>query len=364
MGVEGRLTESEEKVMAVKEEVVVAEKKLEELGEASVAQSSEMSVLEIRLAANLNETSNQADKLMAPRVSDIEAKTSGQDVSLSALESRLDATESHVEELKLNQTMDVVALTSRVIATENVNAAQLHDLATLGVRLTATEYATSIQATELLALGDRLVAAEVVTEGLKDQHSAQSDKIAALEDGLQATWQLVGELETQTSALSTELSTVDSKLSEVKKDVDQLEQGSGGVVSVPKVAFSAAMLKVSNLRGGKHGAHMVYNSVQTNVGDGYNPKTGVFTAPVTGVYFFRFTASNRNHLDLDMGVKLYKNQEEIMYNHENGVEDFFSNAVTLELVMGDKVFLMLPPWVTVYADSHENTFSGHLLFTM
>merc|ERR1711931_385690 len=126
--------------------------------------------------------------------------------------------------------------------------------------------------------------------------------------------------ETQTSALSTELSTVDSKLSEVKKDVDQLEQGSGGVVSVPKVAFSAAMLKVSNLRGGKHGAHMVYNSVQTNVGDGYN--------------------------------------------HENGVEGFFSNAVTLELVMGDKVFLMLPPWVTVYADSHENTFSGHLLFTM
>merc|ERR1712121_15857 len=175
---------------------------------------------------------------------------------------------------------------------------------------TTAEYATSIQSTELLALGDRVDAAEVATESLNNQHSAQSDKMEALEAGLQATGQQVGELETETSALSNELSTIDSKLADVKEDVEQLGE-TGGAASGPKVAFSAAMEEVNNLRGGRHGVHMVYSTVHTNVGSGYNPETGVFTVPVKGVYFFRFTASNRNHLDLDMGVKLYKNMEEI-----------------------------------------------------
>ena len=110
--------------------------------------------------------------------------------------------------------------------------------------------------------------------------------------------------------------------------------------------------------------HMVYDSVLLNVGGGYDKLTGVFTAPAKGAYFFRFTASNSNNLDLRMAVKLYKNQEEVLYNHEAGMEDFFSNAVTLELAVGDKVFLMLQPGITVYADSDENSFSGHLLFTV
>merc|ERR1712212_129511 len=282
---------------------------------------------------------------------------------VNALQNTVEDQAEQMRRMEQKNPTDLSEIMSRITATETVNAAQSHDLAALGVRLTATEYATQNSWTELVALGDRLVATEVATDALKNQHSAQSDEIAALEAGLQATGQQVGELETETSALSNELSTIDSKLTEVKEDVEQLEEN-GGVASGPKVAFSAAMKEVKGLKGGKYGAHMVYNSVLTNVGDSYNPETGVFTAPVSGVYFFRFTASNRNNLDLDMGIKLYKNQEEILYNHENGVEDFFSNAVTLELVKGDKVFLMLPPRITVYADSHENSFSGHLLFTV
>merc|ERR1712212_1066707 len=254
---------------------------------------------------------------------------------VNALQNTVEDQAEQMRRMEQKNPTDLSKIMSRITATETVNAAQSHDLAALGVRLTATEYATQNSWTELVALGDRL----------------------------QATGQQVGELETETSALSNELSTIDSKLTEVKEDVEQLEEN-GGVASGPKVAFSAAMKEVNGLKGGKYGAHMVYNSVLTNVGDSYNPETGVFTAPVKGVYFFRFTASNSYHLDLDMGVKMYKNQEEILYNHENGVEDFFSNAVTLELVKGDQVFLMLPPRITVYADSHENSFSGHLLFTV
>merc|ERR1711931_501158 len=141
-------------------------------------------------------------------------------------------------------------------------------------------------------------------EGLKNQHSAQSDKIAALEAGLQATGQQVGELETQTSALSNKLSNVDSKLSDVKEDLEELEE-SGGAGGAPKVAFSAAMDEVDKLRGDKYGVHMVYDIVYTNVGGGYDPETGVFTAPVKGAYFFRFTASNSNYYDSDMAIKMY-----------------------------------------------------------
>merc|ERR1712212_200836 len=132
--------------------------------------------------------------------------------TVNVLQNTVEDQAEQMRRMEQKNPTDLSVIMSRITATETVNAAQSHDLAALGVRLTATEYATQNSWTELVALGDRLVATEVATDALKNQHSAQSDEIAALEAGLQATGQQVGELETEASALSNELSTIDSKL--------------------------------------------------------------------------------------------------------------------------------------------------------
>ncbi|CAB1348996.1 unnamed protein product, partial [Coregonus sp. 'balchen'] len=92
----------------------------------------------------------------------------------------------------------------------------------------------------------------------------------------------------------------------------------------------------------------------------------IFTAPVKGVYYFRFTAMDRRGSAL-LGVNLYKGVENVMhngiYNLHSGNNEPISNAVVLELYVGDVVYMRLPAGYGLYDDSsHYTTFSGFLLF--
>lgn len=61
---------------------------------------------------------------------------------------------------------------------------------------------------------------------------------------------------------------------------------------------------------------------------------GFFTAPVKGVYYFQFTVFGS--LNYNVGVYVYKNNQNIMFNvewqHDSGVE-YFTNSVILEQEM-------------------------------
>lgn len=62
---------------------------------------------------------------------------------------------------------------------------------------------------------------------------------------------------------------------------------SGQILADSRVAFMAALS--NNLGGLPDLATLVFDSEITNVGHAYQPATGIFTAPVKGVYTFTLT---------------------------------------------------------------------------
>uniref|UniRef100_A0A8C9XI21 C1q domain-containing protein n=1 Tax=Sander lucioperca TaxID=283035 RepID=A0A8C9XI21_SANLU len=113
---------------------------------------------------------------------------------------------------------------------------------------------------------------------------------------------------------------------------------------------------------------IIYPNIITNIGNAYNAHTGFFTAPISGVYFFRFNVMD-SWKDSAMGAALYKNNQRVLLNNAwNHWEDneHVSNGVVLELSQGDVVHMRLPAWysVTDFGEHHFNIFSGFLLFPM
>ncbi|XP_041921169.1 complement C1q tumor necrosis factor-related protein 4-like [Alosa sapidissima] len=146
------------------------------------------------------------------------------------------------------------------------------------------------------------------------------------------------------------------------------------ITAKEEVAFTAALQPSSwdNSGFGKIGPFdteitLEHGNVLTNVGRTYDSTTGVFTAPVKGVYFFTFTTYSWV-AEADIGVKLMKNNEEVLlvweWQDKGDNEDYASNSVLLKLEVGDKVYMRLPKGYQVAASKNSNihTFSGFLLY--
>ena len=62
------------------------------------------------------------------------------------------------------------------------------------------------------------------------------------------------------------------------------------MTETPKVAFDA--IRTSSL--GKRRTIVTYTGTVVNIGNGMNPDTGKFTAPIAGTYLFHYQQSNLN----------------------------------------------------------------------
>ncbi|KAM9501211.1 complement C1q-like protein 2 [Clarias gariepinus] len=112
---------------------------------------------------------------------------------------------------------------------------------------------------------------------------------------------------------------------------------------------------------------MVYRTALTNIGNGYDTNTGIFTAPVRGVYYFNIVVFNAN--SYATGVHIMKNKVRVAAVTDNppgqDSEDTASNSVTLLLEKGDQVYNELINQRKIYTDTgRRNSFSGHLLYEM
>ncbi|KAM9729396.1 complement C1q-like protein 4 [Menidia menidia] len=138
-------------------------------------------------------------------------------------------------------------------------------------------------------------------------------------------------------------------------------------LEVPRVAFCAS-LSDQHRHYGIFNTYttLVFQVVQTNIGNAYNSKTGIFTAPVKGAFHFEWyiygTGGGKNS-----GAVLVKNGERIFiaYQYRFSHHGTTSNGATLLLERGDQVYVQQWPHTQIFDNSNRHTtFSGHLLFTV
>uniref|UniRef100_A0AAY5EKR6 Cerebellin 11 n=1 Tax=Electrophorus electricus TaxID=8005 RepID=A0AAY5EKR6_ELEEL len=136
---------------------------------------------------------------------------------------------------------------------------------------------------------------------------------------------------------------------------------------VPKVAFTASMTSEEDLHRGPFTSEkkLIFDKVLTNIGDAYNPKTGVFIAPVKGIYYFRY--SGYAFTLHNMGLSIFKGNTRFVssYEHTSGEKnDNVSNGAVMQLSAGEEVHMRLwiQSWIFVDYRYNYSTFTGYLLY--
>ncbi|XP_029590124.1 complement C1q-like protein 2 isoform X1 [Salmo trutta] len=132
----------------------------------------------------------------------------------------------------------------------------------------------------------------------------------------------------------------------------------------PKVAFSASLFPSSQHRGPFNiDTTLIFTNVITNIGQAYNSGTGVFAAPVRGVYYFTFTCNSGTTGKVNAALlKNGKNMAVVIV--KGNVDSMGSNSVILQLNEGDHVNIVLWRGNSIYDNGYRSTFTGVLLFPM
>ncbi|XDV25748.1 hypothetical protein PO909_029613 [Leuciscus waleckii] len=134
-----------------------------------------------------------------------------------------------------------------------------------------------------------------------------------------------------------------------------------------EIAFSAALMQSGSGHIGPFTSEftLTYRNVFTNIGNAYNPVTGVFTAPLKGAYMFRVSVFGVG--PTPAAAYIYKNGERLVlaYARQPQNELNSSNGVVLILEVGDVVYVRLRSGAKIHDDQDNlNTFSGFLLFPL
>ncbi|KAL2083064.1 hypothetical protein ACEWY4_020837 [Coilia grayii] len=187
---------------------------------------------------------------------------------------------------------------------------------------------------------------------------ALEETMASLKSKLEASQRTVEEQRSQLKELKDRHAEQAAALKEMRKE---REDG--------KVSFSASLLESGAGSTGPFDEKttLKYQHVITNIGGAYDPDTGVFTAPVRGVYHFTLFALGPGHDSTGTGVCLHRNEQQVVtaWSRQPQERVFASNGASLLLEKDDEVCVKLWPNSWVYDnDNRLTTFSGHLLFLM
>ncbi|XP_036453013.1 complement C1q-like protein 2 [Colossoma macropomum] len=137
--------------------------------------------------------------------------------------------------------------------------------------------------------------------------------------------------------------------------------------TIPTVVGFTAFLDES-LDASNTDAVIVYGTVITNVGNAYDPQTGIFTAPVGGLYSFSFSGATWTQTDLKQELHMNKKRVTTIYGSGGGRFVAASKSITLQLNQGDTVYVVIKKESSAFENrdykKNHNTFSGFLLYPL
>ncbi|KAM6987434.1 complement C1q-like protein 2 [Tautogolabrus adspersus] len=162
----------------------------------------------------------------------------------------------------------------------------------------------------------------------------------------------------------------DTSLKELKEEYEQTKKTVTDI-KANRTAFSVALFEdgpfmcfgpFDELRP------VIYKKVFFNMGDGYDPNTGIFLVPHSGVYSLAFTVysdAGSPESKLAVCAELLVNGEVFVGSidiNRQDQEDSSSNVLVLHLERSDQVAVYLPSGCFLCDDgNHYNTFSAFLL---
>ncbi|XP_024655597.1 uncharacterized protein LOC101480271 isoform X2 [Maylandia zebra] len=366
----------EENLSAVKSQV-------QQLELTGTAQTDSVKQLQLKLNSTEHqihelqtETSDQSSKLTKLQTN-VSASASLQGNLNTEIMNQLRDGEKRLEQLKAEhtaQTDSVKQLQLKLNSTEH----QIHELQTetsdqsskLTKLQTNVSASASLQGNLNTEMFTRLRRGDKQLEQLLSEHTGRDIELLATKLRLNVTKRQVDELTTQNTVRAAELESVSDRLTAAQRRADELQvrlnqlSASSEEAGELRVAFSAGLTDSGSVGPFDEETTLIFSKIITNIGEAYNQTAGVFTAPVSGLYVFSFTAAD--YLKGYMGLYLYKNDKPIVFSldlNDHGGYASTSNAVCLQLEEGDRVHLGLPASYRLYDDSRNfSVFSGFLLF--
>ncbi|KAF1380791.1 hypothetical protein PFLUV_G00167660 [Perca fluviatilis] len=182
------------------------------------------------------------------------------------------------------------------------------------------------------------------------------------------------DLLTEFGAMREKLTSVETRLAasetRLKESEARLKDSENQILELRNKERTKVMFSTAIGQGNKHigpfntDTTLIYRRVITNIGGAYSPSTGIFTAPVAGVYYFTiFYHAGGTTPGM---LLLYKNDDLVVVTHDyiSDGADNGGNAAFLQLQPRDQVYVRLGANSHVWGADYSTTFSGFLVTQM
>lgn len=282
-----------------------------------------------------------------------QARLTASESKNAVLEARMSSNENVVKELQRKN----IVLGARMSDSENKVKELKRDYAVLEARINTSENAVVDLKRDNIDLLARATASENKNRVLESRMSSSEKEVNELK-------RENADLLARATASETKNTALEARMSSSENEVDELKRENA---DRPKVAFSVGLTDAGQVGPFNTDITLKFSKVFTNIGQAYSPTTGIFTAPVRGAYYFRFTMWD-NRKSSWMGANLYHNDKRMMWSSDYSDSIGYvavSNALVLQLEKGDVIYMVLN---SSYGVSDENnnrtTFDGFLLFPL
>lgn len=207
----------------------------------------------------------------------------------------------------------------------------------------------------------RMKSMESEMEQLRTKNTALEKELASFNVKMNERKIKMDELIAENKAQARKLEVMYGTMNDISFKMDELVKQK----NASKVVFSTSLLSSTGPHSNFH--TLIYKHIFLNTGNAYDPNTGIFTAPMRGVYVFTVFSKAYGNPDKAMVAGLFQNDQHVFstYARQDGGFISSSNGVSLLLEKADRIYVNLYPGYWIFDNEHHHsTFSGHLLFQM